>query len=298
MLTLYALVVCWNKKNTRYLQARDSSNILIKKNTNQRSIQVCQLIFYSLSLSLSLYFFHCHQLQGIFTLFTQVKMSNSAKGHRSEDPIIRYAYERSVKMHPSQEKMLERTMNHPYCRMLGAPEEMQLFQNLLRTMNAKKTLDIGVYTGFSSLSVALALPSDGKCYALDVTDEYLKAVDAFEIWKEAGVDSKIEFIKASAVESLKDILQKHGENSFDFAFIDADKSNYDNYYEMCLKLVRKGGVIAVDNTLWGGRVVGPASPDDVDTVAIKQLNDKLGKDDRVSVTFLTIADGVTLCFKL
>ncbi|ESN93266.1 hypothetical protein HELRODRAFT_89194, partial [Helobdella robusta] len=152
----------------------------------------------------------------------------------------------------------------------------------------------GVFTGMSAMGIALVLPEDGKLVALDINDDYANIGRPF--WKKAGVDKKINFIKGPALESLNKLINDGESGTFDFAFIDADKINYDNYYEACLKLVRSGGIIAIDNTLWDGRVYDPTA-NDTTTNIIRRLNEKILKDERVYVSLLVIGDGTTLCFK-
>jgi len=144
------------------------------------------------------------------------------------------------------------------------------------------------------MSVALALPDDGKVVALDINDDFASIGKPF--WKEAGVDHKIEFIQAPALETLQNLLDKGEAETFDFAFIDADKVNYDNYYELALKLLRKNGIVALDNLLWGGNVYNPEINDER-TTALRALADKVHKDQRVSVSFLALGDGTLLAVK-
>jgi predicted O-methyltransferase YrrM len=175
--------------------------------------------------------------------------------------------------------------------MQVAPEEGAFLAMLAELTGARRYLEIGTFTGYSSTAVALVLPDDGRLVCCDVSEEWTTI--ARRAWIEAGVDHKITLVIAPATQTLDRLLADGGESSFDFAFIDADKGGYDAYYERCLRLVRPGGLIAVDNVLWGGRVVDDAA-DDEDTRAIKALNDKIVADDRVSMVLLPVADGVTL----
>jgi caffeoyl-CoA O-methyltransferase len=142
--------------------------------------------------------------------------------------------------------------------------------------------------------VALGLPADGRIIACDVSEEYTAVARRF--WKEAGVDQKIDLRLRPALETLDTLVKEGQSGTFDFAFIDADKTNYQNYYERCLQLLRAGGVIAIDNTIWSGKVAD-SSANDADTVGIRQLNQKLHRDERVSLSMLTVGDGLTLAMK-
>ena len=167
--------------------------------------------------------------------------------------------------------------------------------NLVRLMSAKKTLEIGTFTGYSALAVALALPEDGKIVACDISEEWTAI--GKKKWEQAGVAEKIELRIGAALGTLEELIQEGQEGSFDFAFIDADKANYLDYYKMCLKLVRKGGVVAIDNVLWSGSVIN-SEINDVDTVAIRELNEFLAKDERVSLSMVPVGDGLTLAYIL
>ena len=165
---------------------------------------------------------------------------------------------------------------------------------LIHMLGARRTLEVGVFTGYSSLVVALALPEDGRIIACDVSEEYTSVARRY--WREAGVERKIDLRLRPALETLNDLIALGQAGSFDFAFIDADKENYENYYERCLTLIRSGGLIAVDNVLWSGRVMD-AADQDADTRAIRAFNQKLQADERVWLSLLPIRDGVTLACK-
>ena len=179
-------------------------------------------------------------------------------------------------------------------RMQIAPEQGQFMALLVQLMGAKKCIEIGVFTGYSSLCVALALPPDGKITACDTSEKWTQI--ARHYWQEAGVAQKIELRLAPALKTLDALLAENQAGTFDFAFIDADKENYLAYYERCLKLLRHGGLIAIDNTLWSGRVAEPDNRE-ADTVAIREFNSKLHHDQRVALSLLPIADGLTLALK-
>lgn len=216
------------------------------------------------------------------------------KIYGSKNPAVKYAAAHSLRLHPAQQKLIDVTLAHPEAIMLGSADQINLLQFICRSIGAKKTLDIGVYTGYSALSVALALPDDGKVVALDISDDFVNIGKPF--WKEAGVDHKIEFINAPALKTLQNLLDKGEAGTFDFAFIDADKVNYDNYYEMVLKLLRNNGVVALDNLLWGGNVYNPEI-NDASTSALRALADKVHRDQRVNVSFLAVGDGTLLAVK-
>ncbi len=203
--------------------------------------------------------------------------------------IYSYLCSTSVREPDVLRRLREETAPHPRATMQITPDQGQFMAFLVQLLGARRTLEIGVFTGYSSLAVALALPADGKIVACDVSDEYTTL--ARKYWKEAGVDHKIELRIAPALDTLK-----HLEGPFDFAFIDADKSNYDAYYEYALKLLRRGGLIMIDNVLWSGRVADPKE-NDPDTAALRALNQKLHKDSRVTLSMLSIGDGVTLALK-
>jgi predicted O-methyltransferase YrrM len=191
-------------------------------------------------------------------------------------------------------RLRERTGTIPEARMQITPEQGQFMQVLVQLIGAKKTLEVGVFTGYSSLAVALALPPDGKITACDISEEWTSIGKAF--WQEAGVADKIDLHIGPAVKTLDQLIADGRQDTYDFAFIDADKANYDAYYERALTLVRPGGLIAVDNVLWHGKVIDP-SINDADTTAIRNINDKICKDTRVSMSLVPIGDGVTLARK-
>ncbi len=173
---------------------------------------------------------------------------------------------------------------------IGA-EQAQLIAFLVKLAGCRKALEIGVFTGYSSTVVALALPEDGRLVACDASEEY--TARARQVWAAAGVAHKIQLRLGPALETLDALLASGEQDTFDFAFIDADKANYRNYYERCLKLVRAGGVIAIDNVLWKGRVVDAASTDR-DTEAIRSFNSYVYRDGRVDLSVVPIGDGLTL----
>ena len=175
-----------------------------------------------------------------------------------------------------------------------SPEQGQFMQLLIKLMGAKKTIEVGVFTGYSSLCVALALPVDGKIIACDISTKYTDIAEKY--WKDAKVRNKIDLKIGPAINTLQQLIDNGLSNTFDFTFIDADKINYDNYYELCLKLLRPGGLIAIDNVLWSGDVVDERI-NDIDTESIRSLNKKLHIDSRVDISIVPIGDGLTLALK-
>ena len=204
-----------------------------------------------------------------------------------------YLWEKGMKEHSALEELREETSKLPESMMQICPEQGALMANLIRLMSAKKTIEIGTFTGYSALAVALALPEDGKIVACDISEEWTSI--GRKKWEQAGVADKIDLKIGPALRTLEGLLEDGQEGSFDFAFIDADKANYLDYYKMCLKLVRKGGVVAIDNVLWSGAVINP-DINDVDTLAIRELNEFLAQDERVSLSMVPVGDGLTLAF--
>ena len=190
-------------------------------------------------------------------------------------------------------RLREETASLPQAGMQVPPENGQLLALLVQLMGARRTLEIGVFTGYSSLAVALAL-HDGTILACDVSEEYTAIARRY--WKEAGVDHMIDLRIKPALETLRELIEERKQNRFDFAFIDADKANYEGYYEYALQLIRPGGLIAIDNVLWDGKVIDPEAQD-ADTVAIRALNKKLLADSRINLSMLPISDGLSLCYK-
>ena len=210
-----------------------------------------------------------------------------------DEALYRYVLDHSLREHPAQTALREATRLHPHAGMQIAPEQGQFMALLVRLVGARRCIEIGVFTGYSALSVALALPADGKLLACDISDDYTRVGKPF--WQQAGVAHKINLQLAPALATLDARLAAGEAGQYDFAFIDADKHSYDAYYERCLQLVRAGGLIAIDNTLWGGSVARPA--DDVDTLALQALNRKLHHDERIDLSLLPFSDGLTLARK-
>jgi len=191
-------------------------------------------------------------------------------------------------------QLRQETAKLSMARMQISPEQGQLMALLVQLMGAKKTLEIGVFTGYSALVVALVLPDDGKVIACDISEEYTAIAKDF--WARAGVSEKIDLRVAPALETLEKLIAEGDTGSFDLAFIDADKRNYENYYERVLTLLRPGGLILIDNVLWSGKVTDPTITDK-QTQAIRDFNQKLHQDSRISLSLVAIADGLTLALK-
>jgi predicted O-methyltransferase YrrM len=211
-----------------------------------------------------------------------------------DDRLYQYVLDHSLREPALLAQLRQETAQHPQAVMQIAPEQGQLMALLVQLLGAKKVLEVGVFTGYSSLVVALALPPEGKLVACDINAQ--DAAIAQRYWQLAGVADKIDLRIAPALETLDQLLTTGAAESFDFAFIDADKSNYSHYYERALQLVRPGGVIAIDNVLWSGRVADP-SVQDSRTQLIRAFNQALHQDDRISLSLLPIADGLTLALK-
>lgn len=211
-----------------------------------------------------------------------------------DNRLYRYLLDHSLREPPILTELREKTAKHPRATMQIAPEQGQLMALLVELTGAKKALEVGVFTGYSALWVALALPPEGRLVALDIDPE--NTAVAREFWARAGVAERVELRLGDATESLDALLAAGEAGSFDFAFIDADKASYAAYYERVLRLLRPGGLICVDNVLWSGRVADPAN-DEPDTVALRAFNAALHDDRRVSLSLVPVADGVTLAVK-
>ncbi|MCH7943443.1 MAG: class I SAM-dependent methyltransferase [Proteobacteria bacterium] len=191
-------------------------------------------------------------------------------------------------------RLREETAAMPLSIMQIAPEQGQFMALLVELMGAVRCIEVGVFTGYSSLAVALALPPEGRIVACDVSEEFTSVARRY--WRQAGVDHKIDLRLAPALETLDGLLAEGEAGAFDFAFIDAEKSEYADYYDRLLTLLRPGGLILIDNVLWSGRVADPHADSD-ETVAIRAFNEKLLTDERVSLSMLPVADGLTLARK-
>lgn len=191
-------------------------------------------------------------------------------------------------------RLREETAAMPHSIMQISPDQGQFMALLVELMGATRCIEVGVFTGYSSLAVALALPSEGRITACDISEEYTAVARRY--WAEAGVAHKIDLRLAPALETLDGLISDGATGTYDFAFIDAEKTEYADYYERLLTLLRPGGLILIDNVLWSGRVADPEIDSD-DTVAIRAFNEKLMADERVSLSMLALADGLTLARK-
>ena len=218
----------------------------------------------------------------------------SAETLNLTQPLYDYLQRMSLREHPVLKELRAETRKLNSYVMQISPEQGQFMGLLMELLQAKKTLDIGTYTGYSALAVALALPTDGKVIACDLDTETAKIANHF--WQQAGVLDKIDLRLAPAENTLDALIANGEAGTFDFSFIDADKRNYDTYYEKSLILLRQGGVIAVDNVLWSGNVANIHN-NEPNTVAIRELNQKLLRDERVTLSMLPIGDGLTLARK-
>jgi predicted O-methyltransferase YrrM len=215
----------------------------------------------------------------------------SSRTIQVDEKLREYLLRVSVRESPALARLRAETAVHPRGGMQICPEQAQLMQLLVRLMAARRVIEVGVFTGYSSLAVAQALPDDGTILACDVSDEYTSI--ARRHWQDAGVAHKVELVIAPALETLDGRLERGEAGRYDFAFIDADKGNYLAYYERVLTLLRPGGLAAIDNTLWSGSV---ADESDMlpDTVALRRFNERLMEDERVDLSLVPIGDGMTL----
>ena len=218
----------------------------------------------------------------------------SSKTLGISDELSAYLQEVSLRDSILLARLRDETRAMPMAGMQISAEQGQFMQLLVKALGIRRAIEIGVYTGYSSLCVALAMPDDGRIIACDISDEWTSVAQRY--WKEAGVAHKIELRLAPAVETLEVMLANELANSFDFAFIDADKTSYKDYYERSLTLIRPGGLVAIDNTLWGGSVVDESNQTE-DTKAIREFNELVHADERVDISMLPVGDGLTLALK-
>jgi predicted O-methyltransferase YrrM len=210
------------------------------------------------------------------------------------DSLYDYMNDVSLREPPLLLALREETSELTQRSMQISPEQGQFMALLARLIGARRCLEVGVFTGYSSLATALALPDDGHIIACDVSEEWTAVARRY--WRRAGVEHKIDLRLAPATETLDALLAQGRDRTFDFAFIDADKTNYLEYYERTLALLRTGGLVLIDNTLWSGRVADPEVAD-ADTVALRHFNEVLHRDERVDLALLPLGDGLTLARK-
>ena len=207
------------------------------------------------------------------------------------EPLEQYLFDVLSPRTAVQERLRTETQGLPQAGMQIGPDQGLFLGLLVRMLDARRVVEVGTFTGYSALAMAMALPPGGRVLCCDISEEYTAIARRY--WKEAGVENRIELRLGPARETLTGVLAAEGPASQDLAFIDADKTGYDVYYELCLQLVRPGGIIAIDNVLWSGRVADPAVKD-ADTAALRALNLKIRDDRRVDAVVLTVGDGLTL----
>ena len=210
------------------------------------------------------------------------------------DHVYDYLLSTSLHEHDLLKELRDETARLPMARMQIAPEQGQFFSFLIKALNVEKAIEIGVYTGYSSLAIAMAMPDQGKLIACDIVPETSRIAQRY--WDKAGVSNKVDLHIAPALDTLDKLIDKGLNGHFDFAFIDAHKPEYIDYYECLLQLIRDGGVIAIDNVLWSGDVADPEKQDE-DTVAIREFNQHIYHDTRVFISMIPVADGITLAIK-
>jgi predicted O-methyltransferase YrrM len=210
------------------------------------------------------------------------------------EPLYNYMRTFSLREPEILQRLRQETSRDPMAEMQITPEQGQFMALLARLIGTARTLEVGVFTGYSSLCVAMALPQNGKLIACDINKEWTDVARRY--WREAGVDHIVDLRLAPAIETMDDLLARHEAGKYDFVFIDADKGNYDGYYERALSLLRPGGLMAIDNVFWGGKVADAWSQDR-DTKAIRALNEKIRDDDRVDMSLIPVGDGLTLVGK-
>jgi len=211
-----------------------------------------------------------------------------------DDRIYDYLCDVSVKEPELLRQLREETATLEYSVMQISPEQGQFMSLLIKLLGAQRALEIGTFTGYSSICVASAMPENGRLICCDISPQWTEMAERY--WVQAGLEDKIDLYSQPAEQTLQMLLDEGADGSFDFIFIDADKQNYIKYYEMSLRLLRKGGIMAIDNTLWSGAVADPENTEP-GTRAIRRFNEMLKADDRVTQSLLTIGDGLTLILK-
>ena len=210
------------------------------------------------------------------------------------DEVYDYLKSVSLREDPTLQQLRNETASHEWATMQISPEQGQFMALLIKMLGARRVIELGVFTGYSSLCMALALPADGQLIACDINEDYTNIAKRY--WQQANVSDKIDLRLAPGLETLEALLSDGEAGKFDFIFIDAVKEEYKEYYEHGLELIRPGGLIGIDNVLWGGSVADPANQDS-DTVAIREFNEHLHRDQRVDISMLPVGDGLTLARK-
>jgi predicted O-methyltransferase YrrM len=210
------------------------------------------------------------------------------------DDVYDYVLAHGVREPAILARLREETAAHPMAQMQIEPLQGAIFRLLVELLDARSYVEVGTFTGYSSLAVALAMPADGRLVCCDVSEEYTNVARRY--WAEAGVADRVDLRIGPGIQTLDGLLAEGRENTFDLAFIDADKKSYPEYYERCLRLVRPGGVVALDNVLWGGEIAD-MTKQDRDTLALRAVNELVRDDERVTEVLLPVADGMTLARK-
>jgi caffeoyl-CoA O-methyltransferase len=218
----------------------------------------------------------------------------SSKPTAYTEPLIDYVHERVIRESDVLRRLREETAEHPKSTMQISPDQGQFMAVLVRALGVRLAIEVGTFTGYSAMVVAMNLPSDGELVACDVSEEYTAVARRY--WKEAGVDDRIDLRIAPAVQTLKNLLDERGPSTFDFAFIDADKVSYNDYYELCMALMRPGGVILLDNMFMDGRVADERNREN-GVQSIRAITRKLTDDPRVDFSVVPIADGLGMILK-
>lgn len=216
------------------------------------------------------------------------------KSSITSENVARYVVDKIVLDSALEKKLRIETSKLEAGGMISGSDVGSFLGILAQSVNSKKAIEIGTFTGYTALKVASVLPKDGKLICCDISSEWTSIGRRY--WQEAGVSEKIDLKIAPAIQTLKSIIANGQENTFDFAFIDADKTGYENYYELCLKLLRPGGLVVLDNMLWDGAVADSQIQDET-TQALRKMNEKISQDDRVNACLLTVGDGLMLARK-